>query len=402
LIAPLRELEKAGALELMACTASHALMPLVSRPEAQRAQLAVAIQCHRRHFGQPPAGLWLPECGYQPGLDELIREAGFSYFLVDSHGLLFGDPFPEFALYAPVRSPAGPAVFSRDLDSSWQVWNLHNGYPGDPYYREFYRDLGHDAEFEYIRPYLHPDGVRRNVGIKYHRITGNASLGQREPYDPPRALERVADHARHFVSQRETQAGQVQTQLGVAPLFLSPYDAELFGHWWYEGPLFLEQLFRELSRGQGGIRPVTLSEFLDSHPPRQEMQPAASTWGADGYHQVWLNPDNQWIYRHQHWAENRMVELANQFLAPPPEIELLLNQAARELLLAQSSDWAFLITHQKSLSYAVQRFRTHIDRFQRIEEGLRQGSLDSPWFQEISNQDNLFPDIDYRVFATRA
>ena len=132
------------------------------------------------------------------------------------------------------------------------------------------------------------------------------------------------------------------------------------------------------------------------------MQPAPSTWGADGYHRVWLNPDNQWIYRHQHWAEDRMVELANKFSAPSTEIRALLNQAARELLLAQSSDWAFLITHRNSLSYAVQRFRTHIDRFQRIDEGIRQGNLDSGWFQEISNQDNLFPEIDYRVFATKS
>jgi 1,4-alpha-glucan branching enzyme len=215
-------------------------------------------------------------------------------------------------------------------------------------------------------------------------------------------MERVVEHARHFVAQREMQAAQLQTRLNVAPLFLSPYDAELFGHWWYEGPLFLEQLFRELSRGQRGIRAVTLSEYLDSHPPRQEMQPAPSTWGADGYHRVWLNPDNQWIYRHQHWAEDRMVELANKFSAPSTEIRALLNQAARELLLAQSSDWAFLITHRNSLSYAVQRFRTHIDRFQRIDEGIRQGNLDSGWFQEISNQDNLFPEIDYRVFATKS
>lgn len=395
-----RDLVEQKALEIITCTATHALLPFISRGETRKAQLEVARITHQKHLGSAPAGLWLPECGYEPGLDQPIKESGFDFFILDTHGLLFGNPRPPTALYAPVETPCGVAAFGRDIESSWQVWNLHHGYPGDSDYREFYRDLGYDGEYELIKPFLHADGVRRNLGIKYFRISGRGDLSQREPYNPAMARQRASEHAAHFISERSRQLIQVRESLGIIPIIIAPYDAELFGHWWYEGPAFLEAVIRQSTTGNPEYRLVTLSEYLSENPSHFRQQPAASTWGAEGYNRVWLNRENQWIYRHQHWAEERMVQLANAHPEAEGDLRQMLNQAARELLLAQSSDWAFIISHNTSPSYAIQRFRSHIDRFNRLDEAIAANSVDTGWMETIAARDTIFPDLDYRIFRS--
>jgi 1,4-alpha-glucan branching enzyme len=393
----IRQLQTNNSLELITCPATHAYLPLVSNPRAQRAQIDIAVRNHMRHFGRRPAGIWLAECGYEPGIDQLLSDAEFQYFILDAHGLLYGKPRPTAGTFAPIQTPAGPYAFARDLESSWQVWNMHHGYPGDYFYREFYRDLGYDAEYESIKPFLHLDGVRRNLGIKYYRITGGNDLSQRAPYDPPKATEQVKAHASHFIEQRRKQVEELQPLLGIHPLIVCPYDAELFGHWWFEGPRFLEMIFRQLARHQDGIQLVHLSEYLAEWPSAFTQQPAASSWGAEGYSRIWINEKNHWLYRHQHWTEQRMLELAQQYFHPTPLQERLLNQASRELLLMQSSDWAFMLSHQEFPYYAIQRFHTHLERFWYLEQALSQNNA-SPRLEEIEKADNLFPELNYRVY----
>lgn len=393
----IRQLQTQGGLELMTCPATHAFLPLVSCREAQRAQIEVALQNHLRHFGHQPDGIWLAECGYEPGLEQLLSDAKFRYFILDAHGILYGTPRPVAGTFAPIRTPSGTFAFARDLESSWQVWNLHHGYPGDYFYREFYRDLGYDAEYDYIKPYLQVDGVRRNVGIKYYRITGGNDLSQRAPYDPHRAREGVNSHASHFVEQRRKQMEQLRPILGIDPLVVCPYDAELFGHWWFEGPQFLEAIFRNLEFHGNGIRLVHLSEYLAETNPSYSQQPAASTWGAEGYNRVWINEKNHWLYRHQHRAEQQMLRLAHRFSNPTPVQEKLLNQAARELLLLQSSDWAFMLSRQDFPLYAIRRFHDHLERFSYLEQTLFR-NLSPHRLEQIEKIDNLFPELNYRVY----
>ncbi len=393
----IRQLQIQGGLELMTCPATHAFLPLVSCREAQRAQIDVALHNHIRHFGRQPDGIWLAECGYEPGLEQLLSDANFRYFILDAHGILYGTPRPIAGTFAPIITPSGAFAFARDLESSWQVWNLHHGYPGDFSYREFYRDLGYDADYEYIKPYLHADGVRRNVGIKYYRITGGNDLSRRDLYDPPRAREGVISHAVHFVEQRRKQMEQLRPMLGIDPLVVCPYDAELFGHWWFEGPQFLEAVFRHLDAHKREIRSVHLSEYLAETNLSYSQQPAASTWGAEGYNRVWINEKNHWLYRHQHRAEQQMLRLAHHFSNPAPIQERLLNQAARELLLLQSSDWAFMLSRQEFPQYAIQRFHDHFERFSYLERTLFRNRPPHR-LEEIEKIDNLFPELDFRVF----
>lgn len=395
-----RNLQSAGVLEIITSGATHGFLPLVMRPEAKRAQIEVGRQNYRKHFGCEPRGIWLPECAYDPGDDRLLAAAGIRYFFVDAHSLVFGNPRPKYGIYSPVRTPSGVAAFARDVETSEQVWSSESGYPGDPDYREFYRDLGYDAEYDQIKPYLHSDGVRRNIGIKYHRVTGKVDLHLKQPYVPEWASARTAIHADDFIENRKRQCRSLAQFLGRKPLIVSPYDAELFGHWWFEGPQFLNTLIRKIHFDQDEIRLVSCAEYLDEFGEIQSQQPSASTWGAEGYNRVWVNPNTDWMYKHLHVAEGRMIELANGHQRAEGVRRRALDQTARELLLAQASDWAFIITTGTAVQYAVKRFKDHIGRFTRLYEGIKRDAVDESWLAEVEAKDNLFSEIDYHVYQS--
>lgn len=395
-----RKFQDRGVLEIITCGATHGFLPLMIRREAKRAQVAVAARNYTKHYGRPPRGIWLPECGYGLGDEEFLQEEGIRYFFVDTHGVLFGKPRPKYGVFAPVFCPNSVAAFARDVESSKQVWSAKEGYPGDADYREFYRDLGYDGNYDYVRPYLHPDGVRRNLGVKYYRITGQVDLADKRPYDVNAALEKAASHAGNFMFNRENQLRHLAGVMDRRPVIVAPYDAELFGHWWFEGPMFLNYLMRKIHYDQNTIRLTTCSEYLDEYRTNQVQQPTMSTWGAGGYNLVWLNSANQWLYRHMNEAEDRMVELAGMFPGADGLTRRALNQAARELLLAQSSDWAFIITTNTMVPYAKKRFKEHIVRFTKIYDDLKAGRPDEAWLREIEGKDNVFGEIDYRIYAS--
>ncbi len=394
-----RRLMEAGALEPITCGATHGFLPLMQTREAQRAQIQVAVRNYEKHFGRPPKGIWLPECGFAPGVEELLKDAGLRFFFVDTHGIYYGDPRPRYGVYDAVYTPNGMAVFGRDPESSRQVWSAECGYPGDPVYREFYRDLGYDGDYGYVRSFLHPDGVRRNLGLKYHRITGKVGLHEKQPYNPTQAFATAMHHGGSFIQARHNQCRFLGDLLGRPPVVVSPYDAELFGHWWYEGPQFIESIFRSAQGAGHAVLPMTGSEYLDEHPVHQVVMPSASSWGDAGYNGVWLNPTNDWIYRHLHMAERRMVELARRFPAADGDLRDALNQMARELLLAQSSDWAFIMTTGTTVPYALRRTRDHINRFTGLYEQITGNRLSRETLREIQWRDTIFPEIDYRVYC---
>jgi 1,4-alpha-glucan branching enzyme len=182
-------------------------------------------------------------------------------------------------------------------------------------------------------------------------------------------------------------------------LIVSPYDAELFGHWWYEGPDWLNFLFRKAYYDQQTVKLTTPAEYLDWYPRNQIVTPSLSSWGYKGYAEVWLEGSNDWIYRHLHKAADRMVELANAYPRADGVLTRALNQAARELLLAQSSDWAFIMKTGTCVPYAVKRTKDHVERFTRLYEMIRSNAISESYLGQIEWKDNLFPDLDYRVYA---
>ncbi len=400
LVAAFRKHRDAGKLEIITCGATHGFLPLMDPvPQAVRAQIHVAQQHYRRHFGSDAAGIWLPECGYMPGHERFLREVGLRYSFLEAHGLTDAEPRPTYGVMAPVLSPGGVAFFGRDMESSRQVWSAEVGYPGDYDYREFYKDVGWELPLDYLRPYLGEDGMRRNLGIKYYRVTGNVGLGDKQPYDRNRGREKAAMHAGHFLERRQEQVRARAAGMDRPPIVVSPYDAELFGHWWFEGPDFLNYLFRKMHFDQDVIKPITPPEYLDRHPECEVVQPPMCTWGAKGYAEVWLNQTNDWIYPHLDVAAERMVELARRFETPSPLERRALDQAARELLLAQSSDWAFIMKTGTTVEYAKKRTRDHIARFTYLYRALvGELMLEEPIVREFESRDNIFSDIDYRVY----
>ncbi|MBF7083957.1 DUF1957 domain-containing protein [Desulfallas sp. Bu1-1] len=397
LIKPLRQLQQQGCLEVITTCATHGYLPLINSRAGWRAQIKTAIDLYAKNFDRLPAGMWLPECGYAPGVDQLLGDFGVKYFFVDSHGITNSSPQPVYGIFAPLCTRAGVAVFGRDPDSSRQVWDRLTGYPGDPFYREFYRDIGYDLELDYIGPFLPGGDIRTDTGFKYHRITGSGP--HKEPYLPDKAGERAAEQAKDFVERRIRQVEQAAQKMQRRPLVVAPYDAELFGHWWFEGPLWLDCLCREISTQQQ-LKMVTPMEYLLEYPENQVADVPMCSWGAGGYNEFWLNPSTDWIYKHLHRAEDKMSELADNYSTAGELEKRCLNQAARELLLAQSSDWPFIIHSGTAVDYAVRRFKNHIGRFNLLVNMLEGNCIHEGMLSDIESRSNFLPDIDYRVYCS--
>jgi 1,4-alpha-glucan branching enzyme len=393
LVSAFRRLRETGSLEIIASAATHAVLPLHSR-ESQRAQILIGRDIYLDLFQVEPNGFWLPECAYSPGLETILQEANIRWFVLDAHGLLFGNPRPGHAIYAPTFTPAGPAAFARDRDSSRQVWSAHEGYPGDPAYREFYRDIGFDLPLEHVGPIAR--GVRKFSGVKYYRITGGGM--EKDFYDPEAAAKAAATNASHFLEARRTQIRQL-TGLGVDPIIVAPFDAELFGHWWFEGPRFLELFIRKAAFDQQDFLLTTPSEYLASHPTQQTIAPAPSTWGEGGHLGVWLDPSNAWIYPHLRAAAGRMSDLACvRARHVTPLVDRVLKQLARELLLAQASDWPFLMKTGTAREYATKRTQDHLVRFNRLHDQFVANAVDEKFLADCEWCDNPFPNVNWQYY----
>jgi len=420
------DLQRGGHLEIITCAATHGYLPLLSRDESIHLQLRAAVETHTRHFGRAPRGIWLPECAYRPryewtapagpdrgrrmraGLEELLAAHGLEYFVADSHLVAASEPVflyrdfvtlrsnPGEAAAAPSpvgerRSPYAPyrvasrggtgsaIAFIRDPRSTLQVWSRDHGYPGDYDYLEFHKKH-------------HPGGLR------FWRITDSAKdLGSKQVYDPKIAGGKIGSHAAHFVGLvRETIE---QARDGGGALVCAPYDAELFGHWWFEGPQWLEQIVREMARN--GVQPMTLGEALEVVPAQGPVQLPEGSWGDGGDHRVWLNPDTEWTWDRLYSAEREWVEHLQHAGGGNAELTRVLGQASRELMLLQASDWQFLITTGAARDYAERRVAEHYAEFKRLGEmahTLRQGQPLSPDAAEIlhrlEREDFVFPDLD--------
>lgn len=374
LIAGFAALADAGLVELFTAAGSHGYLPLLATDRGRSAQIEAGLQEFARHFGRRPAGIWLPECAYAPGLDHLLRAAGIRWFVAEAATVAGAWPTVP-AGTACVRTPGGVAAFARDKEAARLVWDSSAGYPGDPAYREFYRDEGFDLPLEEVAPWLVEGSVRSDTGVKLYRVEG--AWGEKLPYDPAAALARAAEHARHYAGVLARRDGLVVT----------PFDAELFGHWWFEGPAWIEALFRELAALAGDVRPVSPSDWLSepgAAPPLVRLP--SGSWGSNADHGFWLSPATDFLWPRLHDAELRMLQIAEADALPRPVID----QAARELLLAQASDWPFILAGGTTAAYAQRRAETHLERF----DALVSGRLDPA---DVDAEDGLFPLLDGRA-----
>ena len=398
LVPRFRRLQEQGVLDLLTCAATHGYLPLLrDRPEAVRAQLITAVREHERLLGVRPQGIWLPECAYYEGLDQLLVACGLRYAVLDGHGLLHGLPRPRYGVYAPICSPAGMAFFGRDSEATLPVWSARDGYPGQAAYREFHRDLGWDLDAQDLA--AAGIGCPRPLALKLHRVSGrDCPLEGKQPYDPAAASALTAEHAGDYLAGRAAQLAGLAGAMARRPLLVAPFDAELFGHWWYEGPQFLQALFRQAAGS--GVSLVTLRETLSRGDALQVCQPSPSSWGQGGYHNYWLNDSNAWVVPEWHRASTAMVEQVNRGVGSTRARDLL-NQAARELLLAQSSDWSFILRAGTTTDLARERIHRHLERYWRLMAAIDAGTDPPPdWLAAVQAEDSLFPLVNAADWAS--
>ncbi|TCI59033.1 1,4-alpha-glucan branching protein domain-containing protein [Exiguobacterium sp. SH3S1] len=389
-----RTYREQGFIDMVTCTATHGFNPHLFTDQAARAEIRTGLNCFERHYGFRPTGIWLPECAYTPGVDRILYEEGIRYTFVDEHALLEADPTPDKGIGAPVYSPHGVALFPRDQIISGKIWSSMIGYPGHPDYREFYRDLAYDRDWEYIQAFMHPEGIRFDTGLKMHRITGDSD--EKDFYVRGWAEHQIDNHATDFA---ETLAAHLEAHGGQTfPPFLvtAPFDAELFGHWWFEGPEFLGQVAERLEAY--GIETITPALFLERHfQDLQTVQVSMNTWGRKGYGDVWINERNEWMLRHLHTMETQLVKDVADYRNTSPLADRALRQLIRHYVLSVSSDWAFILDGQTTAQYAAERFREHTRLFAELETALYEGKLSDRLLDEHYTVYPFLDDVDIDI-----
>jgi len=429
IIGAFRQLQDEGYIEIITCAATHGYLPLLSRDASIYGQLRTGVESYRRHFGRAPRAIWLPECAYRPayieddgtvrpGLEEFLAGLGITCFFVETHAIEGGRPVGKAAgevaigpygtitrtYVIPVTDTPGPggttfrayyvvsgsgaltdppvAVIGRNNRTGQQVWSADFGYPGDADYREFHKK-DHES------------------GLQYWRVTGpDTDLGDKDWYHPDWAAHKVMAHARHYAGLVEDLLRGYRAETGDYGIISSNYDAELFGHWWFEGTDWICEVLRLLSQSDY-VDLTTASEYLDARPPQEAIAVPESSWGAGGTHWTWDNPQVQWLWGPIHEAEERMEALVARYPEATGPAREMLDQAVRELLLLLSSDWPFLMTTGQAKEYAVERFEGHLTRFWELADALERGDLDAQRAAELYELDKVFPSLDYRWFAAR-
>jgi len=398
------DLRDSGHLELTASAATHGILPLLMRvPEAGQAQVRVGIRQYVQCFGRMPKGFWLPECAYAPAVSDLLRKEGIEWTVVEEHGMTTVSGADERFPYIVGQSDGGLNIFGRDSGSSSEIWSADEGFPGDGRYRNFMRDIGLDAPIEYLREYLGESEERRFTGLKYHRLQreGEDNL----PYDPELASRAVEEHALRFVSSRGAQLASLEADGVENPLVLCAFDMDLFGHWWHEGTEFLEKVFR-ITAERGDFQFVNPGGYLGAteNQERPEAEPAASSWSEGGYFESWTSPENNWLQAEVQNRAELLARFTGMFDQDREDLDRegtahyqrCIQLMVRELLLAQSSDWGFLMRMDPSREYAEQRAREHLSDFDRIREILTKD--DDGRLDEIEQKHPIFPDLPWNLF----
>jgi len=387
---------KKGKVEILASCATNAFMPFVSHnAESLQAQMEIPFSAYRRSFGGIPQGFWLPALGWTPELEPYLRAYNFNYTIIDSHGLLFANPPPHKGTFFPVKTPNGTIILARDFNAVREIEQI----TGDEAYRDNDRDVGYELSSDMVKPFLSTEGERHRTGYKYWPVSGN---GKNTVYNPQSANERAEKHAELFLKNTITRLEEAAKYMKEPPLSLYAQNADNFGRLWHEGPKFIETLFR-MAAEYSGLQFVCPNEFIfkQNISSFQIVEPEFSSWGFNGYAETWLDASNDWIYRHLSRSMERMTELAERFPDDTGLKERALNQAAREILLAQSADWPALLYRQDSTEYARNQAENALRNFTTIYEALGSNYISTEWLTTLERRHNLFPNINYRVFRRK-
>jgi len=433
LIGAFKKLQDEGCVEIITCAATHGYLPLLGNDACVNAQIKQGVETYKKHFGKDPRGFWLPECAYRPaypwkpvtgknknksfmrkGVDEFLSRHGLKYFIIDTHLLKGGktsgtylDRFPipeniwkqseksrkvlpedsaksQYELYFTGGSLPGKevAVFTRDPGITLQVWSKDYGYPGDQWYMDFHKK-------------------RFPSGLRYWRVTSsNSDLGSKMIYEPKNIEERLKEHAVNFVGTAKRIAREYENQTGREGIVSAPFDAELFGHWWFEGPRWLYYVIKAID-SEKEIKLVTGSSCLKSNPPEKTVKLPEGSWGQGGSHWVWLNEWTEWTWKYIYEAEEKMVGLYYRIKNKTGLADRILHQLGVTLLLLESSDWQFLITTGTARDYAESRISEHFADFEHLykilekeNDGVEVPEEDLIFLKKCEQRESIFSNLD--------
>ena len=389
-----------GKVEIMASSATNAFLPFISHnAETLQAQMEIPASGYRRYFGNVPQGFWLPALGWTGAIEPYLRAYNYTYTIVDSHGLLYGKPLPEKGSFFPVKTQNGTFILARDFYAVRDIEKMSN----DEIYMNIDRDVGYDLPPEIVSPFLSAEGERHKTGYKYWaRVYDHSGNNADTVYDIKSASDKVTEHAKLFLENTVARLEEASKHMEEAPISLYANSAGCFGNLWHEGPQFIETLFR-LAQGFRDLQFVTPSSYIFSQKLNslQVVEPEFSSWGVNGYAETWLDTSSDWIYRHLIRSMERMTELAERFPDDSGLKERALNQAAREILLAQSSDWPSLLHRQESTEFARNNAENALRNFTTIYEALGSNYISTEWLTTLERRHNIFPNINYRVFRRK-
>ncbi len=417
-----------GHIQILTSNATHYYMPLALNDEMLAAQMAAGTTTSEKRLGFKPRGMWLPECAYRPtwdhwmpsvlydnprhrvGLEHFMAKFGVTHFFVDTHLITGAQPLgivenSEFkgvseaqlhwdqrrAWRHPLQGvgvisrPEMPTVsaFCRHPRVSEQVWSGSIGYPGNGMYLEFHKK-------------------HNERGLRYWKITSNKTgLGDKDPYYPDDVPGKVFEHAQHFCNVVKHVLGEFQFAFGRQGVCVAAFDAELFGHWWFEGIQFLRDVILSLNSSDE-VRLMTAEQAMYHHPPDKAMRLPEGSWGRGGDHRVWMNDRVRWMWEIEYRAEGRFLKLLHELpWRTNGQVKEMMIRAGRELLLLQASDWPFVIDSQGAVDYGVQRFSGHATNFDRatlmaeeVAAGKPLSELRRIELAEMDMHDSIFMDID--------
>jgi 1,4-alpha-glucan branching enzyme len=392
-------LQDENMIELITCGATHGFLPLFENDSGIFSQIQVAVDTHKKYFNKDPKGIWLPECAYRPkeykdgnlrqSIDYWLNNSGIEYFFVDSHGILNAEVLErknDIGLdtnYGYILE-TGLSVFGRNQKTSRQVWDAKIGYPGNEYYREFHKK-DHES------------------GLHYWRIT-NKEFGKAEKqfYDIEKAEQTTKIHANHFVSLVSEELTQFSNKFQRKGIIVSPYDFELYGHWWMEGISWLNEIF-ELIHNNENLELITISDYISKFKDNFSIiKMKESSWGEGGHFQVWKNQEHGWIWPYINGSVKQLESVVEQNFNPNEWGKRILQQTARELLLMEGSDWPFLIYTKQAKEYANQRFHHHHQRFNKLIWAAKDSNdkrrISLRELEEIEVIDSCFRDINLDYF----
>ena len=393
--------KRRGKVEILGCCATNAFLPFISHnQESLQAQMETPASIFRRHFGSCSQGFWLPCLGWTEAIEPYLKAYNYSYTIIDSHGLFFGSPAAEKGSFAPVKTPNGTFVLARDLYAAQEIEKISN----DELFRNNNRDIGYELPNDKVSLFQSAEGRRSMTGFKYwaHHSSNGKKNTQDNIYNPQAAQEKVLEYTRAFLDNTLARLEEASKNMKDAPIILYANNADNFGRLWHEGPMFLESLFR-LAAGNKDIKFVCPGEYIyrQSITSLQVVTPDFSSGCENGYAETWLDVSNDWIYRHLYRAMERMTELAERFPDDTGLKERALNQAAREILIAQSSDWPALLYRQDSTEYARNKVENSLRNFTTIYEALGSNYISTEWLTTLERRHNIFPNVNYRVFRRK-